>query len=490
MTLLTLLTYIAIGAAGLTLLIGLLRKGKQSWVIAFLQYFCGILFIISGFVKAVDPLGTAFKMEQYFTEFEYTFAETSMNFLAPLFPWLSSISVLFSIFMIVFEIALGVMLLVGWRPKLTSWLFLLLVVFFTFLTGFTFMTGYVPSGINFFDFKNWGPYTATNMRVTDCGCFGDFIKLEPRISFFKDLGLLIPAIIFVIANKKLNQIFTTKGRNIVVGIAALIALVFCLRNTYWGEPVVDFRPFTVGTNIYEKKTAEEEAASSVKIIAWKIQNNASGEVKELANEVYMKELANYPKTEWTVVDQIKSEPAIPETKISQFSVISPDGFDVAEDILTDSGDVFMIIAYKLKGIGVPKTLTVPDTVWVMDTIAINVDSIVIVKSVGEVRTKEVTAEVYEWDKAYVEAYTNKVNPLMNQVIAGGAKVYAVGGGAGTEKLNQFKEATKAEYDWYEADDILLKTIMRSNPGVIHMKAGKIINKWHITNLPKQISLQQ
>src|SRR5690606_13799481 len=135
-----------------------------------------------------------------------------------------------------------------------------------------------------------------------------------------------------------------------------------------------------------KKMAEEEASSSVKIIAWKLKNNNTGEVKELANDVYMKELANYPKSDWTVVDQIKSEPAIPETKISHFSAISPDGFEVTEDILTDSGDVFLVIAYKLKGEPMTKTITVPDTLWVMDTIAPSVDSIVVVKSVGDIRT--------------------------------------------------------------------------------------------------------
>src|SRR5687767_15254577 len=77
MTLQNLILYIAIGAVILTVLIGLLKKGHKSWVATFLQNFTGILFIVSGLVKAVDPLGTAYKMEQYFTEFEYTFRETS-----------------------------------------------------------------------------------------------------------------------------------------------------------------------------------------------------------------------------------------------------------------------------------------------------------------------------------------------------------------------------------------------------------------------------
>lgn len=86
MTLQTLILYIAVVAVILTLITGYLKTGNRSWWMTFLQHFTGVLFIISGLVKAVDPMGTAFKMEQYFTEFEYTLAETSLSFLAPLFP--------------------------------------------------------------------------------------------------------------------------------------------------------------------------------------------------------------------------------------------------------------------------------------------------------------------------------------------------------------------------------------------------------------------
>lgn len=79
--------------------------------------------MFSGWVKAVDPMGTAFKMEDYFAEFESTFSETAMSFVAPLFPLLSQYSLAFAIFMIIFEIVLGIMLILGDRPKWTSWLF-------------------------------------------------------------------------------------------------------------------------------------------------------------------------------------------------------------------------------------------------------------------------------------------------------------------------------------------------------------------------------
>src|SRR5262245_51423876 len=110
-------------------------KKHQSAVWTFLQHFCGVWFIFSGLVKAVDPIGTAYKMEDYFAAFEPTFSGLNNVFagIAPLFPWLAKYSEGFSIFMIVLEIVLGVMLMVGFKRRLTAWLFFLLVFFFTVL---------------------------------------------------------------------------------------------------------------------------------------------------------------------------------------------------------------------------------------------------------------------------------------------------------------------------------------------------------------------
>ena len=489
MTLQTLIIYIAIAAIILTVIIGLLKKGHKSWLATFLQNFTGILFIVSGLVKAVDPLGTAYKMEQYFAEFEYTFAESSMSFLSPVFPFLSSIAIWFSVFMIVFEIVLGVMLILGHKPKLTSWLFLLLVVFFTILTGFTYMTGYVPSDGNFFKFTSWGPYAASNMKVTDCGCFGDFIKLDPKISFFKDLILLIPALYFVFRHRDMHQLFTPRVRTITLGIITVFLIIFCLRNFLWGLPVVDFRPFKIGTNLYEKKTAEEEAAANVQITL-QMQNNKTKEIIELPQSTYMAEWQKYPKEEWTTIGQIRSEPAIEETKVSQFSIIDKDGYDVAEDILTDSGHVFLIVAYELKGESHTQEVMVPDTLWSTDTVEVlNTGVKSVVRTADSTGTRKEVREVYVWDESYVRKYVEKVNPLMENVMGQGAKVYAAAGSAGTEMLEAFKQATGSPYEWYEADEILLKTIIRSNPGVVHLKAGTVMDMWHIRHLPESLPLE-
>jgi hypothetical protein len=214
---------------------------------------------------------------------------------------LSSISLLFSIVMIVLEIVVGVMLILGHKSKLTSWIFLLLILFFTVLTGFTFLTGYVPSDVNFFAFSKWGPYSVTNMRVTDCGCFGDFIKLVPR--FFSDLGLLIPYSIFSVI-KDMHQLFSLNARRIIVGATAVLVLLFCIRNSMWDLPVIDFRPFAVGTNLYEKKKAEEDAMAAVPVTL-KLKNKTTGEEKLIPQPEYLK-METVSKRRMSNVDQIKA----------------------------------------------------------------------------------------------------------------------------------------------------------------------------------------
>jgi hypothetical protein len=113
----------------------------------------------------------------------------------------------------------------------------------------------------------------------------------------------------------------------------------------------------------------------------------------------------------------------------------------------------------------------------------------LVKSIGEITQQKKIVETYDWDNHYLEYYTEKVNPLMENVMKQGAKVYAIAGGAGEEKLKAFKAAAGGGYDWYEADDILLKTIIRSNPGVVHLKGGKVEEMWHICHLPTTLELK-
>lgn len=485
----------ALIAAALTFVTHRLRR-TQNVLVSFLQYFCGVWFIFSGAVKAIDPIGTAYKMEDYFTAFESTFSGLQNVFagLAPLFPALAQYSAGFSIVMIVLEIALGLMLVLGYLRSLTAWLFFLVLLFFTFLTGFTYLTGFVPPEANFFDFAKWGPYVKTQMRVTDCGCFGDFIKLDPKVSFFKDVFLLVPALIFLFRSRQMHQIFTMRSRRLLTGAVALFSLLFCWYSTYYNLPVVDFRPFKVGTNVRERKELEEKARANVEIIGWVMENTNTGKVEKVMIPMsrFKEVMEKYPKSEgWKVKDQIKTEPfveidgkrvEVQETKISDFMIESEDG-DVTEDILQEPGYSLMIVAYKLYGKKTTETLIVQDTTWAYDTLRISADSVVLQPRVAEVTPRKETRETFVPEARYGDLFRNQINALAQAAKKEGWKVYAVNTFQDTEAAEDFRRNVGADYPFYHADDKLLKTIIRSNPGLVIWRDGAVVGMYHWRHLP-------
>lgn len=473
------------------------RAGRTTnLLMSFLQHFTGVWFVFSGLVKAIDPIGTAYKMEDYFVQFELTFAGLNNAFkgLAPMFPWLTQFGNGFSIFMIVLEIVLGVMLIIGYLPKLTSWLFFLIVLFFTFLTGFTYLTGYVPAEANFFDFAQWGPYVKTQMRVTDCGCFGDFIKLDPRTSFFKDVFLMLPALYFVLFSGKMHALFSQTMRLAITVGTLLVSLLLCIQNTYWNDPMIDFRPFKKGANIREQKALEEEARGNVEITGWLMENTKDGKVVVVDNPDYKAVAAQYPKDQgWKVKDQIKTDPFIEkdgkkvfikETKVSDFAVEDGENGEVTEDLLTEEGYSMMIVAYHLHGTKAMQTLTVRDSVWATDTLPDGTTA----RRLADVLTQQIEKEVLTPDEDYARLFREKVNPLAEQAKQAGWKVYAITTYQDAEVARDFAQSVGAAYPFYKADDKLLKTIMRAEPGVVILKNGAVVDKYHHRHLPGKLPM--
>ena len=482
MTLTDILLIITLAAVSLTGVTYFWLKHKDSLLVSFLQNWTGALFLFSGYVKAVDPLGTAYKMEQYFAEFQSTFADTALSFLAPVFPFMAEYAVGFSVFMIVLEIILGLALIIGFRPKLTSWLFFIIVIFFTVLTGFTFLTGYVPSGVNFFAFDGWVPFAETNMKVTDCGCFGDFVKLEPFTSFLKDVALMVPAFIFLFVSKSMHQLngrdsAVTSGiltapagllmgsfipvltgallgafyflvgkrkdtsvRTICIALLTVGTLIYCMSNYVWNIPGQDFRPFKVNTDVAAVKQAEMDAQSAVTTLGYKMVNKADGTVKELTTNEFLKVYKDYPESEWEY-NQLVSEPAIEPTKISDFEMQDANGDDPIPAMLADKGYTFLVVAFKLKG------------------------------------------DKGNWKPGYVANWTEDIKPVMTDALAAGHKVVALTKFNDATTVADFAKTAGIDYPFWYGDDIMLKTIIRSNPGVVLMKDGVILGKWHHSKLP-------
>ena len=458
-------------------------RAHKNLIVSYLQNFTGALFIFSGAVKAVDPLGTAYKMEQYFAEFETLFEGTWFSFLSPMFPALSEASATFSVIMIVFEIVLGIMLIIGAKPKLTAWLFFLLVAFFLILTGFTYLTGYVPFGVDFFEFSKWGAFQDSNMKVTDCGCFGDFVKFKPFVSFMKDVVLLVPALIFLFTSKKMHRLFTPLSRSAIVWVSTIALVIYCMSNYVWDLPQVDFRPFKEGTDVVAQRTLEQEAQENVKVLAFILTHKTTGEVIEISYDDYMKNYADYPREEWSS-EQVKSEVAIPLSKLSEFDVEDLEGNYKTDEILAQSGYSLMLVATKLPHEAQTITTTVMDSTFVVDTVQIEgTDSILFVRSLDKVAPVEITEAQYSFQDKYIKRYEKKVNPLMEAAEKAGWKVYGITAYTDPAMIENFRHTAQCAFPFYVADDILLKTIIRSNPGIVLWKDGKVVEKWHIRKLP-------
>jgi uncharacterized membrane protein YphA (DoxX/SURF4 family) len=178
--------------------------------------FVGVLFIFSGFVKLVDPIGSQYKFQEYFSE-----SVLNMEFLIPF-------ALPFAILLIVAEVVLGIALLVGWKPKLTIWSLLLLIIVFLFLT--------------------W--YSAYYNKVTDCGCFGDAIKLTPWQSFYKDVLLTVLILFLTFRVKEIQPIFSGRLPTIITYVSVFASL-YVSYHVLTHLPIIDFRAYAIGKNLPE-----------------------------------------------------------------------------------------------------------------------------------------------------------------------------------------------------------------------------------------------
>ena len=193
------------------------KKNKSTNILVQIaRIIVGALFIFSGFVKLVDPIGSQYKFEEYFSE-----GVLNLEFLIPY-------ALPFAIFLIIAEIVLGVALLVGWKAKFTVNSLKIMILFFLFLT--------------------W--YSAYYNKVTDCGCFGDAIKLTPWETFTKDVILTI-LIFFIGAKIRFIKPVLPKANPGLIVIVSLIISSFITYYVLNHLPIIDFRAYAIGKNIPE-----------------------------------------------------------------------------------------------------------------------------------------------------------------------------------------------------------------------------------------------
>ena len=351
------------------------------------RIFVGVLFIISGLIKLNDPVGFSFKLGDYF-------APEVLNL-----PFLEPYALVIAVLVVILEVLLGVMLIVGYAKKFTLWSLLLMIVFFTFLTF----------------------YSAYFNKVTDCGCFGDALKLTPWESFSKDVVLLI-LILFLYKGSRYIQPFFSKG---VRSISVFISLILCLwlgLHVLEHLPVIDFRAYKVGTNITKGMQTPSNAPRAVYQYNWSFDVN--GQQKTVINR------GEDPKIDGTLLGVETSvlqkgyEPPIHDFSIER------DGTDYTTQMLEEE-HLLVVIAYNLN----------------------------VAQNEGFIAIKEAT------DSAIKKGYT---------VIGISA--------SSTSETEKLAAKYDLDFKFYFCDMTALKTIIRSNPSIIRLEKGTILQKLHFNDV--------
>ncbi len=261
----------------------------------------GVLFIFSGFIKLNDPVGFSYKLQEYFSE--------------PVLdiPALIPFALIIAIVVVIYELVLGIMLLIGYAPKFTVWSLLLMIIFFTFLTF----------------------YSAYFNKVTDCGCFGDAIPLTPWESFYKDVILSILILILFFNRKYITPVFAPASHRWIVFASFFACFAFCYY-VLMHLPVFDFRAYAVGKNIPEQMQLPEGSEPTYR---WKFKVN--GEEKIIENK------GAYPQIdgEFIGVETSESDKEM-IAPVHDFVIEGPDG-DITDDVL-NAEKVLMIVAYNIR----------------------------------------------------------------------------------------------------------------------------------------------
>ncbi len=268
------------------------------------QVLVGLLFIFSGLVKANDPLGLSFKMQEFFELWTAGFTRGSLIYNALSFFHNNSLTL--SIIMITLEILAGVALLIGWKKRVVLWLLLTLIIFFTFLTGYAYLSG----------------------KFTNCGCFGDCLPITPLSSFTKDIILLVMILFLIFGQKHVTSIFSKSNKAIILLASLLLSL-----GLQWYVlnylPIADCLPFKKGNNIAVQM--KPSAGSVPDSFAIRFIYQKGGKQFEFAPENLPADFTTYKfiDRKQTLVRKGNAEPAI-----KGFSLVGITSEDSAQIILS------------------------------------------------------------------------------------------------------------------------------------------------------------
>jgi uncharacterized membrane protein YphA (DoxX/SURF4 family) len=284
---------------------------KRS-LVNFFRIFVGILFIFSGLIKANDPTGFGYKLEEYFEVFHMTF----------LIGYATGIAMLLCIL----EIVLGALLLFGfWRKQVTTGL-LGIIIFFTFLT---FVSAY---------FK----------VVTSCGCFGDAIPLTPWQSFSKDLVLLVMIVYLFKFKEEIQPVTTHPGWQASLFTIAFVFSLLFTQFTYNTLPILDFLPYKVGANIPQMMSIPAGAIPDEYQIMYNMTHKKTGEKKLMSDQDYLK-TEIWKDDNWEIVGDPESKliKAGYQPEIRDLKITDAAGTDYTKEITENPYYNLVIVAWNL-----------------------------------------------------------------------------------------------------------------------------------------------
>jgi uncharacterized membrane protein YphA (DoxX/SURF4 family) len=353
------------------------------------RIFVGILFIISGFIKANDTIGFSYKLVEYFEIF-------NMHAMV-------DYAVGMAMFICIFEIIVGVALLIGAYTTFNLWLLLLMIVFFTLLTG----------------------YSAITNKVTDCGCFGDAIKLKPVESFLKDVVLLVMIVVMFIGKKYITPLFNKTITSIALGTSLLVTTFFTF-NTYMFLPVIDFLPYKVGNDIQTLMTLPPDAKKDSVVMMFIYEKD--GKRMELSVD----QLSNIDET-YKFIDRIdKIIVEGDKAPIHDFKLFDAAGADYTDSLLNQKGFKLILVQTYL-----PKSRAGVEP--------------------------QLAALAEEANRAGVPFWA-----LTNNTLA---------------EAEAYRHEHQLAFNYYNMDATPLKSMVRSNPGLMLLKDNVVIKKWSAYGIP-------
>jgi uncharacterized membrane protein YphA (DoxX/SURF4 family) len=340
--------------------------------------------------------------------------EVQESALKPMWEFFAEHSLLLAIIICGVEILLGIFLLIGWQVRWTLWLFLAMIVFFSFLTF----------------------YSACCNKVTSCGCFGDAIKLTPWESFWKDLILLILIALLFAGKDNIRKISSNSIlMATLIGIGTFLSFAFPVY-TYLHLPVIDFRPYKIGTNIWEA-TQYKDPATTGCVSDSTVYEFYMFQKKEdsIAGKFTMFTMDNYPDSTWNYYCRFdrKIREGNCAATILDFNINDPvTGGNLNDSILRMPGVQFMVIMYDI-------------------------------------------------DHAEADAMP-EVNAFYDEALKANVPFNAYVN-VGQERIEEFRSQTGAKYPFFNVDQTALKTVVRSNPGLVMLKDGVVVGMWHYNDWP-------